>query len=113
MAAKKSGGWRQHKTGKAKKKTGKRKYHSNLGGPHKKAKKKGKKKAKRKAHKKHDSVAAHMAAANRRGAGFGAKVTLHGIQTNVKRRRGKRWLCGGPVRSGCGGSDSRVIGKVR
>jgi len=26
---------------------------------------------------------------------------------------GKRWSCGGPVRSGCGGSGSRVLSKVR
>lgn len=30
-----------------------------------------------------------------------------------KRARGKRWTCGGPIRSGCGGSKSRVIGKMR
>ncbi len=26
---------------------------------------------------------------------------------------GKRWSCGGPVRSGCGGSGSRVLKKIR
>lgn len=90
------------------------KYHSNLAGPRKKSRKKaGKKKAKRRSAPKRDSVAAHMSAANKRGAGFGAKVTAHGILTRVKKARGKRWTCGGPVRSGCGGSTSRVIGKVR
>lgn len=40
-------------------------------------------------------------------------VTATDILKNVAVKRGKRWVCGGPVRSGCGGSGSRVIGKVR
>ena len=40
-------------------------------------------------------------------------ITATDILKNVAVKRGKRWVCGGPVRSGCGGSGSRVIGKVR
>jgi len=100
MAKKKS----KHKPHKMHAKNGS-KYHSNLAGKHKKPKRK-------KASKKRDSVASHMQASARRGVSYGEKVTLHGLQAKVKRTRGKRWTCGGPVRSGCGGSSSRVIGKV-
>ena len=39
-----------------------------------------------------------------------SKVSATSILKKVK---GKRWACAGPVRSGCGGSGSRVLGKVR
>lgn len=85
-------------------------YHSNLAG---KRKKTSKKRRAKKATKKRSSVASHMSAANRAGVSYGEKVTAHGLQARAKRSRGKRWTCGGPVRSGCGGSDSKVIGRVR
>ena len=103
MAAKKSKkkSHKKHGKKKAHKKTGKKKAH----------KKSSKKKAGgwRQHSMGHDSVAAHMSAANKRGAGFGVKVTAHSLLSSAKKRSGKRWTCGGPVRSGCGGSNSRVI----
>lgn len=53
------------------------------------------------------------AAPKRAKAASAPTVTAAAILKNVAARRGKRWMCGGPVRSGCGGSGSRVIGKVR
>lgn len=102
MAAKKS-------KKKSHKKHGKKKAHKKTG-KKRSSKKSSKKKAGWRQHSMgHDSVAAHMSAANKRGAGFGVKVTAHSLLASAKKRSGKRWTCGGPVRSGCGGSNSRVI----
>lgn len=40
-------------------------------------------------------------------------MTAADLLKNVAAKRGKRWTCGGPVRTGCGGSGSRVVNKVR
>lgn len=96
----------------AKKKRKKMTYHSNLAGPYKKkAGKKSSKKRAKKARKK-SSVAKHHKAHTKAGTSYAAKVQAHIKASDIikgAKRRGKRWTCGGPVRSGCGGSNSKVI----
>ena len=100
------------------------KHHSNRGGTAAK-KKTGKKKGKKKVSKKKATKRCKPCkpGTTRRAAPKAkkSKSASHGHKTvravdilkNVAVKRGKRWTCGGPVRSGCGGSGSRVIGKVR
>jgi hypothetical protein len=59
------------------------------------------------------SRAPKKASAKKTSAKREKSITATDILKNVAVKRGKRWTCGGPVRSGCGGSGSRVIGKVR
>lgn len=91
-----------------KKKRKKTSYHSNLAGPYKKkARKKRSKKARKKS-----SVAKHHRAHTKAGTSYAAKAIAHIKAADIVKRaarRGKRWTCGGPVRSGCGGSNSKVI----
>lgn len=85
---------------KARKKTGKRRAHS-----HKKARKKSSKRRRK-------SVGSHHKAHTKAGTSYGSKasefIRAHDLLARAKKKRGKRWSCKGPVRSGCGGSGSRV-----
>lgn len=81
----------------AKKKKAKKKfYHSNLAGPYKAPKKKARKKSSKKKAKKNPCAPRHT-------------TVKASDLLNRSKRKGRRWLCGGPVRSGCGGSNSQVI----
>lgn len=82
------------------------------------AKKKKRKKASKKRRKttktKRASTARHHKAHRKAGTSYASKLQAflkaEDIVKGAKRRtsRGKRWSCAGPVRSGCGGSGSRV-----
>jgi hypothetical protein len=60
------------------------------------------------------SVGKHHKAHRKAGTGYASKMQAFlkadDILKGAKRRtkRGKRWSCAGPVRSGCGGSGSKV-----
>lgn len=81
----------------------------------KKAKKASKKRRKTTTKKRRkSSVGKHHSAHRKAGTGYASKLQAflraEDIVKSAKRKtkRGKRWSCAGPVRSGCGGSGSRV-----
>ncbi len=81
-------------------------------------KKTGKKKARKKsAKKRRKTVAHHHKSHVAAGMSYAQKAQAHikasEVLSRAKRKRGKLWKCAGPVRTGCGGSGSRVVGKVR
>lgn len=97
-----------------------KKSHKKTGKRHakKSRKKTGKKKASRKGlggHTKKANYTAHHHSAHRKaGTSYGSKaaefIRAQDLLASAKRgKRGKRWSCKGPVRSGCGGSGSKVV----
>lgn len=73
------------------------------------SKKKARKKSSKKRAKKTSSVASHYASSISAAKRYNQRVTADSLISGAKRKRGKRWTCRGPVRSGCGGSNSSVV----
>ncbi len=80
-------------------------------------KKTGKKARKKSSKKRRKTVAQHHKSHVAAGRSYAEKAQAHikasDVLKGAKRKRGKLWKCAGPVRTGCGGSGSRVVGKVR